>query len=136
MMWNTIQLRPTTHATMVASIMTLNQCTARASLSRVCRACSAFHGAGMPRRKARRRIRHPLAAIIGLVRADKAHRVYGTMAHGGDSMALASQASASWVGEAAPDFEVETTEGRTQRLIDYRGRPLLFGFFPLAFTGG
>ena len=51
-------------------------------------------------------------------------------------MALASEPSALGVGKPAPDFELETTEGRTQRLIDYRGRPLLFGFFPLAFTGG
>jgi peroxiredoxin len=51
-------------------------------------------------------------------------------------MASASESSLSWLDQAAPDFEVATTEGRTQRLIDYRGRPLLFGFFPLAFTGG
>lgn len=51
-------------------------------------------------------------------------------------MALASEPSASWVDQSAPDFEVGTTEGNTRRLIDYRGRPLLFGFFPLAFTGG
>ena len=51
-------------------------------------------------------------------------------------MASASEHSMFWLNQAAPDFEVVTTEGRTQRLIDYRGRPLLFGFFPLAFTGG
>ncbi len=51
-------------------------------------------------------------------------------------MASASENFRSWINQAAPDFEVVTTEGRTQRLIDYRGRPLLFGFFPLAFTGG
>jgi peroxiredoxin len=44
--------------------------------------------------------------------------------------------SESLLNQPAPDFEVSTSRGETSRLGDYRGRPLLLGFFPLAFTGG
>jgi peroxiredoxin Q/BCP len=40
------------------------------------------------------------------------------------------------VGDAAPDFEARTTDGRTLRLSDLRGRPVVLYFFPRAFTLG
>ena len=36
----------------------------------------------------------------------------------------------------APDFEALTTDGRTVRLADFRGRTLVLYFFPRAFTPG
>ncbi|MFN8162047.1 MAG: peroxiredoxin [Solirubrobacterales bacterium] len=38
------------------------------------------------------------------------------------------------VGEAAPDFELPGTGGRTYRLSDYRGRNLVLAFYPGDFT--
>src|SRR5215207_4097103 len=34
------------------------------------------------------------------------------------------------VGDAAPDFELPGTGGRTYRLADYRGRKLVLAFYP------
>jgi peroxiredoxin len=36
----------------------------------------------------------------------------------------------------APSFEARTTDGKTVRLSDFRGRPLVLYFFPRAFTPG
>jgi peroxiredoxin Q/BCP len=40
------------------------------------------------------------------------------------------------VGDRAPDFVAKTTDGRTARLSDLRGRPVVLFFFPRAFTFG
>ncbi|MBK9170487.1 MAG: redoxin domain-containing protein [Bryobacterales bacterium] len=41
------------------------------------------------------------------------------------------------VGDMAPDFELNSTEGRKIRLSDYRGKQnVVLAFFPAAFTGG
>jgi thioredoxin-dependent peroxiredoxin len=38
------------------------------------------------------------------------------------------------VGDAAPDFELPGTGGKTYRLSDYRGRKLVLAFYPGDFT--
>jgi peroxiredoxin Q/BCP len=38
------------------------------------------------------------------------------------------------VGDAAPDFELPGTEGKTYRLSDYRGGKLVLAFYPGDFT--
>jgi thioredoxin-dependent peroxiredoxin len=38
------------------------------------------------------------------------------------------------VGDAAPDFELPGTGGKTYRLSDYRGRKLVIAFYPGDFT--
>src|SRR5215471_6570520 len=40
------------------------------------------------------------------------------------------------IGEPAPDFSARTTDGRTVRLSELRGRPVVLYFFPRAFTFG
>jgi peroxiredoxin len=40
------------------------------------------------------------------------------------------------IGDAAPDFEALTTDGRKFRLSDLRGKPVVLYFFPKAFTPG
>ena len=53
-------------------------------------------------------------------------------------MALGSQiASALEVGEKAPDFSLQASDGMTYTLSQFIGvRPVVIAFFPKAFTGG
>lgn len=39
-------------------------------------------------------------------------------------------------GDPAPEFELEGSDGRTYRLSDLRGQPVVLAWFPKAFTGG
>jgi len=39
-------------------------------------------------------------------------------------------------GDEAPDFTLPGSDGRTYRLSDLRGRPVVIAWFPKAFTGG
>jgi thioredoxin-dependent peroxiredoxin len=39
-------------------------------------------------------------------------------------------------GDAAPDFSLQGSDGRTYRLKDLAGRPVVVAWFPKAFTGG
>lgn len=40
------------------------------------------------------------------------------------------------VGDAAPDFALRDQQGRTVRLADFRGRPVVVAFIVKSFTGG
>jgi peroxiredoxin len=39
-------------------------------------------------------------------------------------------------GDLAPDFSLVGSDGRTYRLKDLAGRPVVIAWFPKAFTGG
>jgi cytochrome oxidase Cu insertion factor (SCO1/SenC/PrrC family) len=39
-------------------------------------------------------------------------------------------------GDLAPDFSLQGSDGRTYRLKDLVGRPVVIAWFPKAFTGG
>lgn len=45
-------------------------------------------------------------------------------------------ASPPAVGDKAPDFELQGSDGATHRLSDYRGQFVVLAWFPKAFTGG
>lgn len=50
--------------------------------------------------------------------------------------ATAAAAADLAVGDAAPDFALEGSDGEIHRLADYRGRTVVLAWFPKAFTGG
>ncbi len=52
--------------------------------------------------------------------------------------ALGSQlAAALEVGDMAPDFSLQASDGKTYTLSEFVGvRPVVIAFFPKAFTGG
>jgi peroxiredoxin Q/BCP len=39
-------------------------------------------------------------------------------------------------GDAAPNFLLPGSDGKTHRLSDYKGRAVILAWFPQAFTGG
>jgi len=39
-------------------------------------------------------------------------------------------------GDAAPQFALPGTDGKTHKLSDYKGRAVVLAWFPKAFTGG
>jgi peroxiredoxin len=40
------------------------------------------------------------------------------------------------IGDLAPDFTLPGSDGRSYRLKDLAGRPVVIAWFPKAFTGG
>ena len=40
------------------------------------------------------------------------------------------------VGDQAPDFKLQGSDGRTYSLADLRGKTVVLAWFPKAFTGG
>jgi peroxiredoxin Q/BCP len=53
-------------------------------------------------------------------------------------MLLAGPASAAdlKVGDAAPDFALPGTDGKTHRLSEMKGKTVVLAWFPKAFTSG
>ena len=53
-------------------------------------------------------------------------------------LALAGNTLASpKVGDAAPDFELKGSDGKTYTVSQFKGhKPVVIAFFPKAFTGG
>jgi peroxiredoxin Q/BCP len=39
-------------------------------------------------------------------------------------------------GDAAPQFALPGSDGKTHKLSDYKGRAVILAWFPAAFTGG
>lgn len=51
--------------------------------------------------------------------------------------ALLGRAAELSVGDEAPDFVLQGSDGKTYRLSDYRGKSaVVLAWFPKAFTGG
>lgn len=40
------------------------------------------------------------------------------------------------VGDIAPDFALQGSDGKVHKLSDYRGKTVVLAWFPKAFTGG
>ncbi len=40
------------------------------------------------------------------------------------------------VGEMAPDFSLQGSDGKVHKLSEYRGKTVVLAWFPAAFTGG
>ena len=40
------------------------------------------------------------------------------------------------VGDMAPDFALQGSDGKVHKLSDYRGKTVVLAWFPKAFTGG
>ncbi|MBP86256.1 MAG: hypothetical protein CMJ64_06015 [Planctomycetaceae bacterium] len=40
------------------------------------------------------------------------------------------------VGDAAPDFELKGSDGKTHKLSELKGKHVVVAWFPKAFTGG
>ena len=61
----------------------------------------------------------------------------------GMGLAMAAAASAQdqpgatlKVGDQAPPFELQGSDGKVHKLSDYRGTTVVLAWFPKAFTGG
>lgn len=60
-----------------------------------------------------------------------------TIAFGIGVLLQTALAGALEVGDKAPDFALQASDGNTYRLSDYAGKqPVILAFFPAAFTGG
>ena len=40
------------------------------------------------------------------------------------------------VGDTAPPFELQGSDGKVHKLADYKGKAVVLAWFPKAFTGG
>ena len=50
---------------------------------------------------------------------------------------IGSMAAELKVGDAAPGFQLQGSDGETYRLADFKGKkPVIVAWFPKAFTGG
>jgi peroxiredoxin Q/BCP len=77
-----------------------------------------------------RTIRHNLARLSLLLAAF-------TAAFTGAGISASATAAELQVGDPAPDFELQASDGKTYRLADFRGeRAVVVAWFPRAFTSG
>ena len=61
----------------------------------------------------------------------------GMLAMGVALAAAGAVAAELKVGDAAPDFQLQGSDGKTYRLADFEGKqPVILAWFPKAFTGG
>ena len=51
-------------------------------------------------------------------------------------LAVPGMAAELNVGDAAPDFELQGSDGKSHRLSDMKGKAVVIAWFPKAFTGG
>lgn len=64
-------------------------------------------------------------------------RPFSLLALLGLAMAANSQAAELKSGDAAPDFSLAGSDGKTYKLSDYKGKQaVVVAWFPKAFTGG
>lgn len=59
----------------------------------------------------------------------------GALAFAAATLAPAASADLD-IGDVAPDFALQGSDGAVHRLADYRGRSVVVAWFPKAFTGG
>ena len=55
---------------------------------------------------------------------------------GGILMGVSANAAELKVGDAAPDFSLKGSDGKTYKLAGLRGKVVVLAWFPKAFTGG
>ena len=61
----------------------------------------------------------------------------GLLAVGFALAAAGAMAAELKVGDAAPDFKLQGSDGQTYELADFKGKkPVVVAWFPKAFTGG
>jgi len=49
---------------------------------------------------------------------------------------LAQESVELKIGDQAPAFELQGSDGKVHRLADYKGKTVVLAWFPKAFTGG
>jgi len=78
------------------------------------------------------RVWHPLKLLrrIATTSAAVGAAVLHTVTHRSESLVELK------AGDPAPDFTLPGSDGRTYRLSDLAGRPVVLAWFPKAFTGG
>lgn len=67
------------------------------------------------------------------------HRVFMTLVPlcaGALMMATSVSAQDLKVGDQAPDFNLQGTDGQMHSLADLKGKTIVLAWFPKAFTGG
>ena len=52
------------------------------------------------------------------------------------SFAMTAARAELKVGDAAPDFKLQGSDGKTYKLSDLKGTAVVLAWFPKAFTGG
>ena len=75
--------------------------------------------------------------ILGLVGFSLAFRTTSPISAGIVAMTTTTQDEAPQVGDPAPDFELQGSDGKTNKLADFKGKQaVVIAWFPRAFTSG